>query len=172
MFRVASELDYPPPPGSSSCRTLGGDCSCWRKPSTTSAVSSRCTPSHTRHPISDGERDCVAVPHGLGALLLFSIPLTQLLWSPGGCSCAVQLPMAAWPSGTSPPCWTKAPLPWRLQWTLGCPAVSSYTATVAAPPAPHALSRVSGWVLTTVLSSFSRAGQPLPDCAGPQLWRQ
>ena len=78
---MGSELGHSlHPPGSFSCRTLGSSYSSWLKPSTTSAVSSRSTPSHTRQQISGGERGCMVVLHGFGGgSYCFPSPsLTQL----------------------------------------------------------------------------------------------
>lgn len=57
-LRMGSEM-HPPfslPPGSSSCRTLGEFCISLLRLSTTSGVSSKSIPSHTRHPTSVGEK--------------------------------------------------------------------------------------------------------------------
>lgn len=62
---------------------------------------------------------------GVLVAFFFLTDPAALSWFPGDCFYAVQPPMAAWPSGTSPLCWTMVPPPWSPQRTLGFPIVSS-----------------------------------------------
>lgn len=142
-----------PPPGSFFCRTLGGGCSSWLKPSTTSGVSSRSTLSRMRHPTSGGERGCMKGLRGsVGAPIALHLPDSAAF--PGSQETLSVQRSHRWQLGLlgSHHCagpWLHRPRAPSGPWP-SLPSVASVQLWLSLPTSHFAFNRVADWALTTI----------------------